>query len=106
MSLIINPPAPIINQAQRQAQQLLTMPNQIYTQTLSQWKNGMNIIWGNPANTAAILSALGVHAVELFSLSNSILTFLEANSPGCTQSTMALVKPFTANQDGTVTLNP
>lgn len=72
---------------------------------LQSWIDGMQLLWGNPDNTADILEALGTEAAELFQLSANTVQFLETLKPGCTTASLSMMRPFTVHQDGTVTLN-
>lgn len=105
------------------AKNLLSAPKQNYDQIFRNWSNGVKAIWdakypdGSPVDPATVLAKLGVHAVELFQLSSATAAFLTSISAiGCTadqaaanaaeiNAVVALVKPFTAHQDGTVTVN-
>ena len=69
------------------------------------WQQGIEALWGANAPTALILAELGTDAGELFQLCAATTAFLEQLKPGCTAETVALIRPFTIAQDGSVTLN-
>lgn len=83
----------------------LRAPSVIYRHVHQTWVRGMENVWGNPDKTAEVLAKLGPDAAEVFILSGHCRTFLEAVNPGCTDEMYAKMKPFTINEDGTVTLD-
>ena len=106
MSLLTPPtpqtPAQIAQQQlQQTANQVLGVPRRMF----EMWQNNMNAIWKNP-NPQAVISLLGTNAAEVFAMSADFGALLEKHSPGITAPIVALVKPFTVNPDGTITINP
>ncbi len=89
----------------RKASRLKRTPAVQFEQLLQSWKEGINLLWSNEDLTAGILAELGTDAAELFALSSATITFLESLKAGSTTSTLALVRPFTVHQDGTVTVD-
>jgi hypothetical protein len=72
---------------------------------LTNWSNCMSKIWGDPTKTAAVLAELGITAVDCFVLSSLLIPALESQEPGCTDDLLALIVPWTAHEDGTVTID-
>lgn len=113
MSLLDATPPQTLTDAQKEQQRkaqihtkvsaLLTSPAQNFNNLFNQWNQGMSFVWDDP-NPADILEGIGIHAVELFALSSDTAKFLESLRAGCTTATMAKVKSFTENPDGTITL--
>ena len=104
MSLIVNP----VNQEMQKRKavsQLLNLPSIQFSVFFDNWKQGMELLWGNPELTADILKGLGTRGAELFDLSSKTVMFFETVNPGCTNEILSKMKPFTINSDGTVTLN-
>lgn len=69
------------------------------------WLRNMSDIWDVP-NPQTVLDAIGTDAAEMFLLSQKTAAFLEQLKPGCTTAALAKMKPFTVNQDGTITITP
>jgi hypothetical protein len=93
-------------------EQLVNMPAMQFEQLLTTWKRGVELIWKDE-NPQAVMNAVHSKLVsenkgtmaELFQASSVTAAFLEGFKNGCTTETMALIKPFTVNQDGTIAVN-
>ncbi len=87
---------------------LKATPRAIFTP----WATGVRIIWKNPAGLTAqqVLTGYGTYAAALMASSAALATvFLTYGEPALVaevNAILALVKPFTVNDDGTVTVNP
>ncbi|MDB4314418.1 hypothetical protein N9955_00035 [bacterium] len=67
------------------------------------WERDMDVLWKSE-NPQLILDKLGSDAAQLFILSGKTVAFLESVEKGCTQEKLKLVKPFSINEDGSVTI--
>jgi hypothetical protein len=104
MNPLFSTPAPTA--AQQAATQILSTPLSELQRRIAVWSVNMNLLWRNNAATpAAILSAMGTNAANIFALNVIEVQYLESLQPGCTTSVMDNVLPFTPHPDGTVTLN-
>ncbi len=102
MTLLTPPAKPTT--AQARAQRALALPRAIFNRLLRSWAEGLDTVWAAP-DPAAVLSAMGTQAGELFTRSAQLRAFLEGQQPGCTAIPQAAkIKPFTIHPDGTVTL--
>ena len=85
---------------------ILNTANNGHAQLLKYWQQSIDLVWDNDTATiSAILQEMGTDAATLFSLSTRTYQYLEQNEPGCTADRLVKVKPYTAHQDGTVTLD-
>lgn len=106
ITLSSQPPVPptqeevLALQVATKAKLLLGSPQRMY----SQWAAGLRSIW-EAKDPQAVITALGTNAAEIFSMSADFGELLEKHRPGITTSVISLVKPFTVNQDGTITVN-
>lgn len=102
----------------KRAGQLLEAPSSIFQSNLINWQLTMTSLWGMEGtfprkrwdDTKKILRSLGTDASELFAKSNELLQFLESQKEGVTSSRevtdyIALMFPYTAQEDGSITLN-
>jgi len=102
---LLNPP-PKLTPAQARANRALALPRIIFTRLLNSWAQGLDSVWSAP-DPAAVLTAIGPQAAELFTRSAQLRAFLEQQQPGSTSIPQAAkIKPVTLNPDGTVTLTP
>ncbi len=67
-------------------------------------------VWANPRGFSAqdILTAMGTNAASAIQQHGALVAFLASptiNAP-VDPAVLALIKPFTVNPDGTVTINP
>jgi hypothetical protein len=97
--------SPIVTPAQRKAAQLKQFPAAQFNQLLTAWKQQVSLLWDDQ-DPQAILDVIGTDGAELFTLSASLAAFLESQKEDCTAATLAKVKPFTVEQDGSVTITP
>lgn len=77
-------------------------------QIFNRWRGNMIRVWSDP-NPQAILDAWQTaypgEPAKYFAANQATVIFLEAITPGCTTTIMALVKPFTINTTtGAVTI--
>lgn len=98
---VLSQPTP----TQDKANFIKALPLTLFNSLLAQWQNGVQLIWNDP-NPQSVLDAIGTDAATIFDLSSKTADFLESVMPGSTTATVALVKPFTINADGTLTINP
>lgn len=102
----------------KRAGQLLEAPSAIFESNLINWQLTMTSLWGSEGtfprkrwdDTKKILRNLGTDASELFAKSNELLQFLESQKEGVTSSRevtdyIALMFPYTIQEDGSITLN-
>ncbi len=104
MSNILNRPK-IVEKAKevRIANDIIRNTGSLFQQVLRAWENSVSQVWNN--DTAAVLAEFGTDAVEIFRISAETAKFLEALKPGSTTAGRALMRPFTAHPDGTITLD-
>jgi len=99
---LLNPIENTVSSAAQKARQLRQSTVHIFSQTLRQWEQGINLLW-NDANPQAVLDALeadGGSSVELFTRSGELAEFLVAQNPPAPEldrinAAIAKVKPFT-----------
>jgi hypothetical protein len=102
MNTLLSPAKPTI--AQCRAQRALALPRMMFNRLLKSWAEGLDAVWSSPA-PADVLAAMGTQAGELFTRSEQLRAFLEAQQPGSTKIPQAAkIKPVTIHPDGTVTL--
>lgn len=104
--LVIPPTIAFPTPAQIAANLVLAAPAIVF----NQWRGSILAIWQNPKTTPqAVFDVLGTKAKDAVDASNAIITALATlgliNDPAV-QTVLALIKPFTVNSDGTVTVNP
>jgi hypothetical protein len=76
----------------------------MFKRLLKSWAEGLDAVWSAP-DPAAVLAAIGKDAGELFTRSEQLRAFLEAQQPGSTNiPQVAKIKAYTIHPDGTVTL--
>lgn len=98
------PPEPKpLSLTEQQAKLLEELPARLFAVMLNDWAFGIRTLWENP-DTATVLNHLGTKAATVFAHSADLAVFLESKKPGCTAPFVALIRPFTINKDGTVTL--
>ena len=73
---------------------------------LTSWQHGVDLIWATETGPAMALAELGVHAAKVVGMHVATVTFLEGIYSGCTADRMTLIRPYTINADGTVTVDP
>jgi hypothetical protein len=102
MNNLLTPPAKPTD-AQARATRALAMPRQVFNRLLQSWAQGVDLVWSAP-KPADVIAAMGTSAGEAFTRSAQLRAFLEAQSPGCTNTLpqAAKIKPYTINADGTV----
>lgn len=71
---------------------------------LKDWNQSVVELWGSDC-TAELLAEMGTYAATAFAHSSLTITLLETVEPGCCSAGMAMFRPFTINEDGTVTLD-
>ena len=98
------------------ANSLKQLPRKSFDMRFNNWKSAMEAVWLDE-NPQDVLTALGTHAVELFQLSGAEAEALLAvvnigTTPDVAssltqniQNVVALAKPVTYHQDGSVTIN-
>lgn len=84
--------------------ELRRLPPEMFRSMLSRWEHGIGLLWRR--DTAEKLAGLGTDAASLFAHSAAMAAFLESQVSGCTAKAMAMLKPFTIHEDGSVTLDP
>jgi len=103
MTTLLTPPVQP-TPAQARAARALGLPRSMFTRLLRGWAAGLDAVWSAP-NPADVLTAMGTQAGELFTRSQQLRAFLEAQQPGSTNIPQAAkIKPVTIHPDGTVTL--
>jgi hypothetical protein len=76
----------------------------MFNRLLRSWAEGLDALWTAP-DPAEVLAAMGTQAGELFTRSEQLRAFLEAQQPGSTNIPQtARIKAYTMHPDGTVTL--
>lgn len=100
---------------QNSADHLAQITRDSFKSLFTNWDAGVKIIWG-ASHSQAVLDAVMAKFVadpanndspaEMFQRASQTAAFLESQLPGCTAETLKLVKPFTFNADGSVTINP
>ncbi len=73
------------------------------------WANGVKAIWKNPARTPQqVIDQFGIKAASIMAASAQIVTLFNTYGDDALKlevaAVVALVKPFTVNDDGTVTV--
>lgn len=98
-------PAPR-SQAKLIAGILLAFPLRQFTEEFTAWQRCIHTLWRGTTDefVSEVLLEMGDKAGELFSLSMQKAAHLEALKPGCTAETLALIRPFAIQEDGTVIL--
>lgn len=84
-----------------------TSSNQVIQQLFNRWRGNMLRFWQDP-NPQALLDAWQQtypgEPASAFQANAQTVVFLEQIHSGCTTETMLIVKPFTINSDGSVTI--
>ncbi len=108
MNPLANPAAPTA--AQMAAKGLTGRPAAIFRQ----WKDDMTAVWNNPrATPQQVFDAMGMDATHMVDGNNAMLAMFRSPCKDGSQTIdedelrpyLALIKPFTVNNDGTVTVN-
>lgn len=96
---------------QNTADHLAQITRDSFASLFTNWDAGVKIIWGS-SHPQAVLDAVMAKFVadpanndspaEMFQRASQTAAFLESQLTGCTAATMALIKPFTANADGSI----
>lgn len=99
---------------QAAAEHLAQITRDSFTSLLTNWKAGIFIVWSG--DSQKILDAVQAKfvadpanndsAAAMFQRASQTEEFLESQLSGCTTETLKLVKPFTANPDGSITITP
>lgn len=104
MSRILDRPSrEEVPKPERDAQAIQRQAASLFQQVETTWNNAVARVW--KGDTAAILEAFGTDAVEFFRVSAETAKFIEALKPGSTAAGRALMRPYTAHQDGRITLD-
>lgn len=94
------------NSAQEVANQLKQNAKNTFRNLVGSYNANARLFWSNPAFTPnQIAAALGTDAAELFQLHAKIGELLASVKPDSVTQVLALVQPFTVNEDGTVTIS-
>lgn len=85
-----------------------TSSQQTLQALFNRWRGNMIRVWSD-SNPQAVLDAWQTafpgEPAKVFQQNAQTVAYLEQMTPGCTTSTMALVKPFTVNQStGAITI--
>lgn len=85
-----------------------TSSQQTLQALFNRWRGNMIRVWSDP-NPQTILDAWQTafpgELAKVFQQNAQTVAYLEQMTPGCTTTTMALVKPFTINQTtGAITI--
>ncbi len=97
----------IIDPALNAANIVLGAPRAIF----APWSNGVKQIWKNPNGQTPqqVLNQLGIRAASVMAASAQLVslfnTYGDDSLKADVAAVVALVKPFTVNNDGTVTVN-
>lgn len=106
MSVLDKPSIPEITPAMHVAASLKQSARATYQNMLNTFEQTTRLFWRNSrATPAEIASALGTDAAEVFALHAKLGGLLNDVKPGCLTEINKLVGTFTANADGTVTIN-
>lgn len=114
MPSISIPTPPNDTPEQTRAKYLVRLTQVGFQNLLQGWIDGVTGLWsyGNPQAVLDAQQALYIASpstvdspAEMFQRSSQTIAFLESQLPGCTEETLKLVKPFTVNSDGSVTIN-
>jgi hypothetical protein len=95
---------PLQSEAQKVISEIENTRQALFSIVLTRWQSGMQLLWGTPEKTQEIFNAYGANAGKLFTESQATVAWLESLSPGCTTQTLALMRPYTMSENGTVTL--
>lgn len=95
------------------ADHLARITKDSFKSLFTNWDAGVKIIWG-ASNPQSVLDAVQAKfaadpasndsAAEMFQRASQTAAFLESQLPRCTAETMALIKLFTPNDDGSITI--
>jgi ABC-type arginine/histidine transport system permease subunit len=88
--------------------QVLKLKNEaktIYDKLFNGVRYSTELFWNNPSYTPQQLAeAAGTSAAELFQLHSIAINALEQAVPDSSNEIINLIKPYTINEDGTVTI--
>lgn len=93
------------------ANALTNAPLQNFNALLSQWQNGISLVWedSSPQDIISAIDAIArtrsTNVSELFALSAKTAAFLESLQTGCTTVSIGKIKAYTVNADGSITVN-
>lgn len=93
--------------AKRIANRIRVQTVQSYQNLLILHEDGIKSFWNNPnATPQEIATELGTDAVEIFSIHYKLGEFLSQFNPDKVAEIRSLVGQYTANSDGSITINP
>lgn len=87
------------------ADNLKNLTRQTFQNIIISFNDATNSFWNNPlASPKDIAEKLGPDAKEMFLLHYALGQFINSIKPGSIDSALSLIKQFTLNEDGTVTI--
>jgi len=105
MSILAQPPTTVITPAQRIAAEIRADAYREFNRLKAVHRTGLEKFWKNEkASPQEIAAALGTDAVEVFTLHGTIANILRQVHPSVEIPTVADYGSYTANQDGSITI--
>jgi hypothetical protein len=106
MPILDNPVTNIAPSADVVASRLKQQAFQQFQQLVSVYEQGLRNFWKNPhCSPQEIADALGVEAYELFQLHGAIKATILAVKPDATLTEVSAYGEYTANEDGSITID-
>lgn len=104
---------PAVIRIRNEAAQIKAAPRRLVDTLMQSWERPFDLLWANPNSTPAeLLAEIGTDAAELFAENAALVQFLVSRLAGKDDALVAkimakvaTIPSYTANQDGTVTLD-